>query len=122
VKLDRSFVAGLSHDPDKASIISAVLWLATSLRMSVVAEGVEDVEDWIALERAQCPAVQGYLFSRPLVAEDLDRFLPSEEAVAAAAAAAAAEPASAAVPQPRESSDPEAIAAALGHGFEAGSD
>jgi diguanylate cyclase (GGDEF)-like protein/PAS domain S-box-containing protein len=66
VKLDRSFVAGLSHDPRKASIISAVLWLARSLEMSVVAEGVEDLEDWNALRAADCPALQGYFFSRPL--------------------------------------------------------
>ena len=66
VKLDRSFVAGLSHDPRKASIISAVLWLARSLEMSVVAEGVEDLEDWNALRAADCPAVQGYFFSRPV--------------------------------------------------------
>ncbi len=75
VKLDRSFVAGLSRDADKASIISAVLWLATSLGMSVVAEGVEDVEDWIALERARCPAAQGFLFSRPVTPEDLERLM-----------------------------------------------
>jgi diguanylate cyclase (GGDEF)-like protein/PAS domain S-box-containing protein len=81
VKLDRSFVAGLSHDKDKASIISAVLWLATSLRMSVVAEGVEDVEDWIALERANCPAVQGFLFSRPVRPEDLDKLLMPPDVV-----------------------------------------
>jgi diguanylate cyclase (GGDEF)-like protein len=75
VKLDRSFVAGLSRDADKASIISAVLWLASSLGMSVVAEGVEDVEDWIALERARCPAAQGFLFSRPVTPEDLERLM-----------------------------------------------
>ena len=66
VKLDRSFVAGLSADPRKSSIIEAVLWLARSLGMSVVAEGVEDVEDWEALRALGCPSVQGYYFSRPV--------------------------------------------------------
>jgi EAL domain-containing protein (putative c-di-GMP-specific phosphodiesterase class I) len=51
VKLDRSFVAGLSADPRKTSIIEAVLWLARSLNMSVVAEGVEDEADWAARPR-----------------------------------------------------------------------
>ena len=66
VKLDRSFVAGLAHDPRKASIISAVLWLARSLDMTVVAEGVEDLDDWNALRAADCQAIQGYFFSPPV--------------------------------------------------------
>ena len=75
VKLDRSFVAGLAHDPRKASIISAVLWLARSLGMSVVAEGVEDLDDWTALRVADCPAIQGYYFSRPLIPDDFHALL-----------------------------------------------
>jgi diguanylate cyclase (GGDEF)-like protein/PAS domain S-box-containing protein len=75
VKLDRSFVAGLASDPRKASIISAVLWLARSLGMSVVAEGVEDVADWDALRTADCPAIQGYYFSRPLTPDDMHAML-----------------------------------------------
>ncbi|MCO8269468.1 EAL domain-containing protein [Actinoplanes sp. TRM 88003] len=66
VKLDRSFVAGLSADPRKASIIQAVLWLARSLGMSVVAEGVEDPADWHALRELDCPSCQGYLFGKPM--------------------------------------------------------
>jgi EAL domain-containing protein (putative c-di-GMP-specific phosphodiesterase class I) len=75
VKLDRSFVAGLAHDQRKASIISAVLWLARSLNMSVVAEGVEDVADWDALRGADCPAIQGYYFSRPVTPDDFHAML-----------------------------------------------
>ncbi|MBG0567298.1 EAL domain-containing protein [Actinoplanes sp. NEAU-A11] len=77
VKLDRSFVAGLAGDPRKSSIISAVLWLAHSLGMSTIAEGVEDLADWSALQAAGCPAVQGYFFSKPLPAPDFDRMLAS---------------------------------------------
>ncbi|MBB3095280.1 diguanylate cyclase (GGDEF)-like protein/PAS domain S-box-containing protein [Actinoplanes campanulatus] len=75
VKLDRSFVAGLAEDPRKASIIQAVLWLAHSLGMSTIAEGVEEPSDWEALKAAGCPAVQGYLFSKPLPAPAFDRML-----------------------------------------------
>ncbi len=75
VKLDRSFVAGLSADPRKASIIQAVLWLAKSLDMSVVAEGVEDPEDWHALRELECPSCQGYLFGKPMPAAEFDRVL-----------------------------------------------
>ncbi|MEU4219953.1 EAL domain-containing protein [Actinoplanes sp. NPDC026623] len=75
VKLDRSFVAGLAHDSRKESIISAVLWLARSLNMSAVAEGVEDLADWEALRAADCPAIQGYFFSRPVNAQDFHHML-----------------------------------------------
>jgi EAL domain-containing protein (putative c-di-GMP-specific phosphodiesterase class I) len=76
VKLDRSFVAGLATDPAKASIISAVLWLARSLGMSVVAEGVEDVADADRLAAAGCPNAQGYLFGRPMEPTALELVLP----------------------------------------------
>jgi len=78
VKLDRSFVAGLARDPDKAAIISAVLWLAKALGMSVVAEGVEEEEDASMLARADCPAAQGYLFSRPVEPWAFEALLPAE--------------------------------------------
>jgi diguanylate cyclase (GGDEF)-like protein/PAS domain S-box-containing protein len=84
VKLDRSFVAGLAFDAKKASIISAMLGLARSLGMSVIAEGVEDAEDWEALRAAECPGVQGYFFSRPLPAEAFEELLVRRLARAAA--------------------------------------
>jgi EAL domain-containing protein (putative c-di-GMP-specific phosphodiesterase class I) len=52
-----------------------VLWLARSLNMSVVAEGVEDLADWEALRAADCPAIQGYFFSKPLPSEDFHDLL-----------------------------------------------
>ncbi len=82
VKLDRSFVAGLAEDDRKSSIISAVLWLARSLGMSTVAEGVEEIADWEALRAAGCPAVQGYFFSKPLPAPEFDRLLAAGTTVA----------------------------------------
>ncbi|BCJ46130.1 hypothetical protein GCM10010168_50790 [Actinoplanes ianthinogenes] len=75
VKLDRSFVAGLAEDQRKASIISAVLWLAQSLGMSTIAEGVEEPADWTALQAAGCPAVQGYFFSPPRPPEEFQEML-----------------------------------------------
>jgi diguanylate cyclase (GGDEF)-like protein/PAS domain S-box-containing protein len=76
VKLDRSFVAGLATDSAKASIISAVLWLARSLGMSVVAEGVEEVSDADRLAEAGCPNAQGYLFGKPMDPSALELLLP----------------------------------------------
>jgi diguanylate cyclase (GGDEF)-like protein/PAS domain S-box-containing protein len=84
VKLDRSFVAGLAADPRKSSIISAVLWLARSLGMSVTAEGVEDAADWDTLRTADCPAVQGYYISKPLPAPEFASFLRASLSAAAA--------------------------------------
>ena len=75
VKLDRSFVSGLAGDVRKSSIIVAVLGLATSLNMSVVAEGVEEPDDWRALAAAGCPAIQGYLISRPVPPAGFERLL-----------------------------------------------
>jgi diguanylate cyclase (GGDEF)-like protein/PAS domain S-box-containing protein len=75
VKLDRSFVAGLARDARKASIISAVLWLARSLGMTVVAEGVEEAEDWDALRAVDCPAIQGYFFSPPVPVGEFEAML-----------------------------------------------
>ncbi|GID91747.1 putative bifunctional diguanylate cyclase/phosphodiesterase [Amorphoplanes digitatis] len=86
VKLDRSFVAGLADDTRKASIISAVLWLAHSLNMSVVAEGVEDLADWEALRAAECPAIQGYFFSPPVTADDFHQMLTPARGVTLEAA------------------------------------
>jgi diguanylate cyclase (GGDEF)-like protein/PAS domain S-box-containing protein len=75
VKLDRSFVSGLAGDVRKSSIIAAVLGLATSLNMSVVAEGVEEPDDWQALAAAGCPAIQGYLISPPVPPPAFQRLL-----------------------------------------------
>ncbi|MEV6491109.1 EAL domain-containing protein, partial [Actinoplanes sp. NPDC051633] len=89
VKLDRSFVSGLAGDVRKSSIISAVLGLATSLNMSVVAEGVEERDDWQALAAAGCPAIQGYLISPPVPPTSFQRLLwdspvPAQELIGAA--------------------------------------
>ncbi|MEU4241745.1 EAL domain-containing protein [Actinoplanes sp. NPDC026619] len=75
VKLDRSFVAGLSTDPRKTSIIQAVLWLAKSLGMSAVAEGVEEEADQHALHAAGCELLQGYLFGKPMPPDEFSERL-----------------------------------------------
>jgi len=69
VKIDRSFVQELHHNEDDAAIAAAVVAMARSLGLSVVAEGVELKEQLAALERLGCNEVQGYLLGRPLTAE-----------------------------------------------------
>ncbi|MEW5745315.1 MAG: EAL domain-containing protein [Nitrospirota bacterium] len=66
IKIDKSFIKGLLDDPDYKAIVSAVIALAHSLKLQVVAEGVETEDQLEFLESAGCDAVQGYLFSEAL--------------------------------------------------------
>ena len=75
IKLDRSFLKPLTSDARQAGVISAIISLAKSLDMQVVAEGVEDGEHWAALERMGCDLIQGYLFSPPVGPEDFTNLL-----------------------------------------------
>jgi EAL domain-containing protein (putative c-di-GMP-specific phosphodiesterase class I) len=71
VKIDRSFVSGLGSDPGDAAIVSAVIGLAHALGLRVTAEGVETEEQLLALRMLDCERVQGFLFARPMPADEL---------------------------------------------------
>ncbi len=73
LKIDQSFVADLLTDSSAAAIARAIIHLAHSLGLAVVAEGVETEEVWCRLREEGCDVAQGYLFSRPLPAEDIPR-------------------------------------------------
>ncbi|MEX2238086.1 MAG: EAL domain-containing protein [Dehalococcoidia bacterium] len=77
LKIDRSLIDGLERDEGKLSIVRAVISLAHALEITVCAEGVETAEQLAALKALQCQNGQGYLFSRPVVAEDLTAILAS---------------------------------------------
>lgn len=70
LKIDRSFVRDLSDDNHDAAITTAIIALAHGLKLAVVAEGVETEEQRNLLRVLDCELMQGYLFSRPLSAED----------------------------------------------------
>ncbi len=72
LKIDQGFVAGLPEDDDDAAITRAVIALAHSLGLAVVAEGIETPEQAIFLRRHGCGLGQGYWFGRPAPAELLD--------------------------------------------------
>ncbi|MBB3691822.1 bifunctional diguanylate cyclase/phosphodiesterase [Sphingomonas sp. BK580] len=75
IKIDRSFVADLLTDPGDAAIVQAVLGLANQLGIAVVAEGVETAEQAAYLLARDCELAQGYLFGRPMPADDAGALL-----------------------------------------------
>jgi diguanylate cyclase (GGDEF)-like protein/PAS domain S-box-containing protein len=75
LKIDRSFVRDITTDADDASIVSAVISMGKSLRMRVVAEGVETREQLEFLRQQSCPEGQGYYFSHPVNSGEFTQLL-----------------------------------------------
>ena len=75
LKIDRSFVHDVPSDADDSALASAIIVLAQSLNLDVIAEGVETEAQRDFLRARGCHHMQGYLFSRPLPAEDITRLL-----------------------------------------------
>ena len=75
IKLDKLFIDNLPNDEYSATIILGVLKMASMLRISVTAEGIEREEQLAFLKKIGCPEGQGYYFSRPLLMADLVLFL-----------------------------------------------
>jgi PAS domain S-box-containing protein/diguanylate cyclase (GGDEF)-like protein len=75
LKIDRSFIIGMLNDADTMTLVSTIISLAHSLRLDVVAEGVEEEEQAKMLRLLRCDQMQGYLFSKPLPVEELNVLL-----------------------------------------------
>lgn len=72
IKLDRSFVAKIPDDPQVSALVSSMIDMARSMKLRVVAEGVETMRQLEFLRKVACGVAQGYLFSKPLTAEALE--------------------------------------------------
>jgi EAL domain-containing protein (putative c-di-GMP-specific phosphodiesterase class I)/CheY-like chemotaxis protein len=75
LKIDQSFIRDLTTDAEDAAIVRSVISLAHSLRMRVIAEGVETESQLAYLRRHGCDQMQGYLFSKPVRAEVFEELL-----------------------------------------------
>ena len=66
MKIDRSFIIKMNDDPNAMTLVSTIISLAHSLRLKVIAEGVETEEQAKVLRLLRCDEMQGYLFSKPV--------------------------------------------------------
>ena len=75
LKIDRSFIQDIISDPNDAAIVTAIVAMARSLNLKVVAEGVETEAQLAFLRLYDCDEYQGYYFSKPLLAADVEPLL-----------------------------------------------
>ena len=79
IKIDRSFINDISDDINAKAIINAIIAMAHSLKMEVVAEGVETEEQLAFLQSEKCEMIQGYLYSPPVPEEEFRKLLEEEK-------------------------------------------
>ena len=75
LKIDQSFIRQISTHPEETTIVKAVVSMGRSMKLRVVAEGVETHEELAFLQAHQCDEAQGYYFSRPVLPEQFARLL-----------------------------------------------
>jgi EAL domain-containing protein (putative c-di-GMP-specific phosphodiesterase class I) len=87
LKIDRSFIAGMQEEANELTLVSTMISLAHTLRLKVIAEGVETEEQAKLLALLRCDLLQGYLRGRPMPAADCTALLHSAPVKAEKAAA-----------------------------------
>ncbi|NEX17988.1 MAG: sensor domain-containing diguanylate cyclase [Halochromatium sp.] len=78
LKIDLSFIQDLPQDRDDAKIVTAIISLAHALNLKVIAEGVETEAQWNFLRDHDCDEIQGYWYSQPLPAQEMEAWLRRE--------------------------------------------
>ncbi len=78
LKIDRSFISVILDQPANLAIVKAIIAMAHSLELNIVAEGVETKEQLIALQKLNCPEYQGFYFSKPVPSETFLKLLKNE--------------------------------------------
>ena len=86
LKIDRAFVADIAHSASDAAIVKTIITLAQNLNLKTIAEGVETPEQSRILIDFGCDEMQGFLFSKPLAAEALEKFLNDRRTINCGAA------------------------------------
>ncbi|MET1013544.1 MAG: EAL domain-containing protein, partial [Paenisporosarcina sp.] len=76
LKIDQSFVRELNNNPNDETIVKTIISMAHNLNLNVVAEGIETKEQLVFLQQHLCNEGQGYLFSKPVPANELEEALP----------------------------------------------
>jgi EAL domain-containing protein (putative c-di-GMP-specific phosphodiesterase class I) len=71
LKIDRSFIDGMNTDPNGRRLVESIIRMGQGLNLEVVAEGVEDISQLLALEGLGCARVQGFFLARPMALENL---------------------------------------------------
>jgi EAL domain-containing protein (putative c-di-GMP-specific phosphodiesterase class I) len=82
LKIDRSFIKDIIKDSDDKAITTAIIAMAHSLKLQVVAEGVETMEQMEFLRSLQCESMQGFLFYKPLSLEAFKALLKEGKVLA----------------------------------------
>lgn len=78
IKIDRTFISALNSEESSATIVHTILMLAHSLRLKVVAEGIETRQQYRVLQALGCNYGQGYFFARPLSAQQVEQLFASQ--------------------------------------------
>ncbi|MFQ5354976.1 MAG: putative bifunctional diguanylate cyclase/phosphodiesterase [Mariprofundaceae bacterium] len=81
LKIDRTFIAGVTNNDKDAAIVTTIIELAHNLGLKVIAEGVEVEEQLAFLRKHHCNFGQGYLFSKPLTADKIPDFIQASNAI-----------------------------------------
>ncbi len=80
IKIDQSFIKDINTNKDDAAVVTAIIVMARSLKLRVVAEGVETMGQFDFVNRLGCDEIQGFLFSTPLTSEETGKLLLKEKA------------------------------------------